>query len=88
MEYLIVTFELNDRRDVIANGDVIGQSDTTLMLAADYYEISLSGGNFTPALWTGLVSGTLATRPQRIVFTRQAGTASAGTAPTAPAGDA
>lgn len=85
MEYLIVTFDENDRRDVIANGDIIGQSDTTLMLAADYYEISLSGANFAPLLWRGLVSGTVATKPQRIAFTRQPASAPGGHA---PAGDA
>jgi hypothetical protein len=75
MEYLIVTFDENDRRDVIANGDIIGQSETTLMLEADYYEISLSGIDFAPLLWKGIVSGTVASKPQRIAFKRQVGDA-------------
>ena len=68
MEYLLVKYDPRNPRDVIANGDIIGQSDTTLLLESDYYEISLSGIGYTPLMWKGNVSGTLPTAPLQIVF--------------------
>ena len=71
MEYLFVKFDPNDRRDVFANGDPIGRSDTTLMLDSDFYEISLSGIGFAPDKWSGNISGTLATAPLTIEFKKR-----------------
>ena len=43
MEYIRVRFDPNDIRDVIASGNVIGQTETELAVQPNYYVISLSG---------------------------------------------
>ena len=68
MEYLKVSFDPADVRDVLANGSVIGQTDTELMLPANFYRITLSGAGYTPAFWEGQVTGTLPTQPLPIKF--------------------
>jgi len=68
MEYLKVLFDPKDPRDVQANGNVIGQTDTELTLPADFYRITLSGDGYTPASWEGQIAGTLVTQPLQIRF--------------------
>ena len=43
-----VIFDPNDIRDVIASGNVIGQTGTELALQPNYYVISLSGSGYAP----------------------------------------
>ena len=70
MEYIRVHFDLDDIRDVLANGNVVGQTETELTLPSNYYVITLSGNGYIPSSWSGLVAGTLAGDPQRIRFTK------------------
>ena len=70
MEYIRVTFDPNDIHDVIANGNVIGQTETELALPANYYVISLSGSGYAPSFWYGVVSGTLPGNPLLIQFAK------------------
>ena len=70
MEYIRVSFDRNDVRDVIANGNVVGRTESELALPPNYYVISLSGGGYTPSHWYGLVTGTSPRRPLHITFTR------------------
>ena len=72
MEFLLVQFNPADRRDVLSSGNVIGQTDTELLLEAGVYHISLSGGHYAPPYWEGMIAGTLVTAPFRIVFTPDA----------------
>ena len=58
MEYIRVTFDPNDIRDVIASGNVIGETETELAVQPNYYVISLSGSGYAPPYWYGVVSGT------------------------------
>jgi hypothetical protein len=68
MEYIFVGFDPNDIRDVIASGNIIGQSESELAVQPNYYVISLSGGGYTPSHWYGLVSGTTPGNPLVIRF--------------------
>jgi hypothetical protein len=70
MEYIRVHFDSHDIRDVLANGNVVGQTETELTLPSNYYVIALSGDGYTPSSWSGVVSGTLPSNPQRIRFTK------------------
>jgi hypothetical protein len=70
MEFIRVRFDPNDVRDVIANGNIIGQTETELTLPPNYYVISLSGSGYSPSHWYGIVSGTLPTNPLPIQFTK------------------
>jgi hypothetical protein len=70
MEYIRVSFDPNDVRDVIANGNVVGRTEAELILPPNYYVVSLSGAGYAPAHWYGLVSGTLPRRPLHIAFAR------------------
>jgi hypothetical protein len=69
MEYIRVTFDPNDIRDVIASGNVIGQTETELAVQPNYYVISLSGSGYAPPYWYGVVSGTTVVHPLTIPFT-------------------
>jgi hypothetical protein len=69
MEYIRVRFDPNDIRDVIASGNVIGETETELAVQPNYYVISLSGSNYTPPYWYGVVSGTTLAHPLTISFT-------------------
>jgi hypothetical protein len=69
MEYLFVQFDPADRRNLVANGNVIGQTDTEVTLPADFYRIFLSGSYYSPPVWEGPIAGTQPTAPMRIVFT-------------------
>jgi len=66
----MVSFDPQDPRDVLANGNVIGQTDTELTLPADFYRITLSGDGYVPPSWEGQIAGTLVTRPLEIRFSR------------------
>ena len=70
MEYVRVHYDPHDIRDVLANGNVIGQTETELTLPPNFYVITLSGGGYAPPSWSGVVSGTLPGRPLRIQFTK------------------
>jgi hypothetical protein len=79
MEYIKVNFDPKDPRDVIANGNAVGRTDdVTIMLPLDFYQISLSGGGYTPASWSGNVANTTPGTPVPITFTKIAGASSAG----------
>jgi hypothetical protein len=54
----------------LANGSVIGQTETELTLPSNYYVITLSSNGYTPPSWSGVVAGTLPGNPQRIRFTK------------------
>jgi hypothetical protein len=70
MEYINIHFDPHDIRDVLANGDVVGQTETELTLPPNYYLITLSGNGYTPPSWSGVVAGTLPGNPQRIRFAK------------------
>ncbi len=70
MEYIRVTFDQNDIHDVIANGNVIGETETELALPTNYYVISLSGSGYAPLFWYGVVSGTSPGNPLLIQFAK------------------
>jgi len=57
-------------RDVIASGNVVGQTNTELALPPNYYVISLSGSGYSPSFWYGVVSGTMAGNPLPIRFNK------------------
>lgn len=68
MEYIRVSFDPNDIRDVIASGNVVGPTETELALQPNYYVISLSGSGYAPPYWYGVVSGTSLGNPLAIRF--------------------
>lgn len=68
MEYIRVTFDPADIRDVIASGNVVGETETELAVQPNYYVISLSGSGYAPAYWYGVVSGTTPGHPFNIEF--------------------
>jgi hypothetical protein len=70
MEYIRVSFDSNDIRDVIASGNVVGQTESELTLPPNYYVISLSGSGYSPPYWYGVVSGTMPLNPLPIQFDR------------------
>ena len=69
MEYLKVVFDPQEQRDVLANGNVIGQTDTVITLPADFYRLTLSGAGYTPAFWEGQVASTSIATPLQVRFT-------------------
>jgi hypothetical protein len=69
MEYIRVRFDPNDIRDVIASGNVVGETEIELAVQPNYYVISLSGSGYTPPYWYGVVSGTTVGHPLTITFT-------------------
>ncbi|MGH7046858.1 MAG: hypothetical protein ACREE2_10795 [Stellaceae bacterium] len=70
MEYVRVSFVPGDIRDVIANGNVVGSTETELALPANYYVISLSGAGYSPSHRYVLVTGTSPAEPLPIRFDR------------------
>jgi hypothetical protein len=70
MEYVRVTFDPNDIRDVIASGSPIGKTETELMVQPNYYVFSLSGSGYTPSHRYCVVSGTTPGDPLIIEFTK------------------
>jgi hypothetical protein len=70
MEFIRVHFDLHDIRDVLANGNVVGETESELTLPPNFYVITLSGSGYSPASWSGAVSGTTPNHPLSIRFTR------------------
>ena len=70
MEFIRVTFDSRDIREVIASGNPIGPTETELTVQPNYYVISLSGSGYAPSHWYGLVSGTTPGDPLIISFNR------------------
>ena len=70
MEYIRVHFDPADIRWVVANGNIIGATETELVIQSNFYVITLSGGGFAPPSWSGPVAGTTPGDPLRIRFTR------------------
>jgi len=68
MEFIKVTFDPKDIRDVDANGSTIGETETVLMLPTNFYTVTLSGAGYSPSSWQGLVDGTLPDQPLVIAF--------------------
>lgn len=68
MEYILVRFKPTDVRDVLADGEPIGKTETTLTLPTGYYEISLSGDGYAPKSWDGLIANTSDDNPLLIGF--------------------
>jgi hypothetical protein len=68
MEFIRVSFDPNDIRDVVASGNVIGPTETNLTLPSNFYVISLSGSGYAPPFWQGFVSGTMPGNPLPIRF--------------------
>ena len=70
MEYIRVTFDPNDIREVIASGNPIGQTEAELTVETNYYVVSLSGDGYTPSHQYVLVTGTLPDNPLIIPFSK------------------
>jgi hypothetical protein len=66
MEYLRVEFAQS--RTVLANGDDVGLTNTTLILEANAYRIRLSGSGYNPASQRVVLSGTLPDNPRIVSF--------------------
>jgi hypothetical protein len=67
VEYLLVVY--NGDRDVLANGDRVGVTNRTILLATDEYFITLSGDGYAPPQADAVVAGTSIMRPKVVVFT-------------------
>jgi hypothetical protein len=67
VEYLLVVYKGD--RDVLANGDRVGVTNHTILLAPDEYNITLSGEGYSPPREDVLVAGTSIMRPKVVVFT-------------------
>jgi hypothetical protein len=70
MEYIRVHYDLDDIREVLANGNVVGETETELTLPPNFYVITLSGSGYAPPSWSGVVAGTLPDTPLRIEFNK------------------
>ena len=70
MEYIRVHFDPRDIRWVLANGNIVGPTESELTLPPNFYEIALSGDGYAPPSWSGVVSGTDPHNPLSIRFTR------------------
>jgi hypothetical protein len=67
VEYLLVVY--NEDRDVLANGDRVGVTNHTILLATDEYIITLSGDGYAPPSKDVVLAGTSIMRPRVVVFT-------------------
>jgi hypothetical protein len=70
MEFLLVKFP--QTRDVLADGDEIGETNTTLMLPAGEYTITLSGDGYAPDEQDVVLAGTSSNNPKVVTFTQVA----------------
>jgi hypothetical protein len=70
MEYIRVHFDPTDIRWVLANGNIVGATETELAIQSNFYVITLSGEGYAPANWSGPVAGTTSGNPLHIRFTR------------------
>jgi len=67
VEYLLVVYKQD--RDVFADGERVGVTNHTILIASDEYLISLSGDGYTPATADVVLAGTSIMRPKVVVFT-------------------
>jgi hypothetical protein len=67
VEYLLVVYDGD--RDVLANGDRVGVTNHTILLATDEYIITLSGDGYAPPSKDVVLAGTSIMRPKVVVFT-------------------
>jgi hypothetical protein len=70
MEYIRVHFDPHDIRWVLANGSIIGASESELTLPSNFYVITLSGDGYAPPNWSGVITGTYVSNPLSIRFSR------------------
>jgi hypothetical protein len=70
VEYVLVRFDPNDQRQVLANGSPVGVTGVGLTIESDFYIITLSGDRYTPLQWSGPITGTSPHSPLNIAFTR------------------
>jgi hypothetical protein len=69
METIHIKFNARDKRQIIANGMVVGDTDMDILIPANYYQITLSGNRSQPLQWQGQVAQTTQQNPLIIVFT-------------------
>jgi hypothetical protein len=67
VEYLLVVYK--EDRDVLADGDRVGITNHTILLAPNEYIITLSGSGYTPPSEDVVLAGTSVMRPKVVVFT-------------------
>jgi hypothetical protein len=67
VEYLLVVYKQD--RDVLPDGDRVGVTNHTILLAPDEYIITLSGDGYAPSSEDVVLAGTSIMRPKIIVFT-------------------
>jgi hypothetical protein len=67
VEYLMVVYK--EDRDVLADGDRVGVTNHTILLASDEYIVTLSGDGCAPASADVVLAGTSIMRPKVVVFT-------------------
>jgi len=67
VEYLLVVYK--DDRGVLADGQKVGVTNHTLMIAANEYEITLEGDGYAPPSQDVVLAGTSIMRPKVITFT-------------------
>ena len=67
VEYLMVVYK--EDRDVLADGDRVGVTNHTILLASDEYIVTLSGDGYAPASTDVVLAGTSIMRPKVVVFT-------------------
>jgi hypothetical protein len=67
VEYLLVVYKQD--RDVLADGDRVGVTNHTILLAPDEYIVTLSGDGYAPASADVVLAGTSIMRPKVVVFT-------------------
>lgn len=68
LEFMLVTFP--EDRTVQANGNSVGVTNHTLMLPADEYIVTLSGGGYAPASQDVALVGTSVMKPRVVVFSK------------------
>jgi len=66
VEYLLVVFP--EKRAVLADDDEVGFTNHTLMLPANEYTITLTGGGSKPASIDVVLNGTSVVKPRVISF--------------------
>jgi hypothetical protein len=66
VEYLHVVFP--EQRVVLANDNEVGFTNHTLILPANEYAITLSGGGYAPVSMDVVLNGTSVVRPKVVVF--------------------
>jgi hypothetical protein len=72
IEFMLVTFP--EVRDVLANGNVVGKTNRTLLLAAHEYVVALSGTGYSPSEQDIVLAATSMQKPKVVAFTVAAAT--------------